>query len=82
MPFPGPCFCVNVTGSYVKELVASKSLVVFSKSYCPYCTKAKKSLSAVGAKDYEVTLYSTSSSSNADFVVTNNIIFGVCRLSD
>eukprot|EP00904_Undaria_pinnatifida_P007041 jgi/Undpi1/3467/HiC_scaffold_16.g06839.m1 len=39
--------------SYVKELVASKPLVVFSKSYCPYCAKAKTALKAVGAK-YEL----------------------------
>lgn len=39
--------------SYVNGLVASKPLVVFSKSYCPYCAKAKTALKAVGAK-YEV----------------------------
>lgn len=33
--------------------MASKPLVVFSKSYCPYCAKAKTALKAVGAK-YEV----------------------------
>ncbi|CAM9577542.1 unnamed protein product [Sphacelaria rigidula] len=38
---------------FVKDLVASKPVVVFSKSYCPHCTKAKKSLAAIGAK-YEV----------------------------
>ncbi|CAN0061784.1 unnamed protein product, partial [Ascophyllum nodosum] len=37
----------------VKELVASKPVVVFSKTYCPYCTKAKVALDAVGAK-YEL----------------------------
>lgn len=30
--------------------MASKPVVVFSKSYCPYCTKAKNALNAVGAK--------------------------------
>lgn len=30
--------------------MASKPVVVFSKSYCPYCTKAKTALNAVGAK--------------------------------
>ncbi|KAK0422029.1 hypothetical protein QR680_007320 [Steinernema hermaphroditum] len=30
--------------SYVDELLASKKVVVFSKSYCPYCHKAKAAL--------------------------------------
>lgn len=40
----------NIVGSFVKEKVAGSPVVVFSKSYCPYCTKAKKALDAVGAK--------------------------------
>lgn len=52
--FSRPSFPHDVNGSFVKELVASKNLVVFSKSYCPYCHKAKQALAAVGAKNYEV----------------------------
>ncbi|CAM6098992.1 unnamed protein product [Calypogeia fissa] len=28
--------------SFVKKTVASHSIVIFSKSYCPYCKRAKK----------------------------------------
>ncbi|KAI9216141.1 putative glutaredoxin Grx1 [Blastocladiella britannica] len=34
----------------VKTLVAENFVMVFSKSYCPYCTKAKNTLSANGQK--------------------------------
>jgi len=33
----------------IKEMVSNNKVVVFSKSYCPYCTKAKKALQDVGA---------------------------------
>jgi len=29
-----------------RQLIAENAVTVFSKSYCPYCTKAKRSLSA------------------------------------
>ncbi|KAL5725081.1 Glutaredoxin-C2 [Ranunculus cassubicifolius] len=32
-----------------KEIIASESVVVFSKSYCPFCVKVKKLLSELGA---------------------------------
>ncbi|KAF2316351.1 hypothetical protein GH714_041692 [Hevea brasiliensis] len=32
-----------------KELVSSNSVVVFSKTYCPYCTSVKKLLDELGA---------------------------------
>ena len=39
----------------VEDLIASKAVVVFSKSYCPFCTKAKKALDGAGVKgNYEV----------------------------
>jgi glutaredoxin len=33
------------TEERVKALIAGNKVMVFSKSYCPYCTKAKKALS-------------------------------------
>ncbi|KFK33116.1 hypothetical protein AALP_AA6G333100 [Arabis alpina] len=32
-----------------KELVSSNSVVVFSKSYCPYCVRVKELLQQLGA---------------------------------
>ncbi|CAM9659234.1 unnamed protein product, partial [Pylaiella littoralis] len=34
----------------IKELVGKHGVVVYSKSYCPFCTKAKNALTAIGAK--------------------------------
>ncbi|EFJ31970.1 CPYC type glutaredoxin [Selaginella moellendorffii] len=33
-----------------KDLVASNPVMVFSKSYCPYCVSVKKLLASLGAK--------------------------------
>ncbi|XP_072960374.1 glutaredoxin-like [Typha angustifolia] len=33
-----------------KEIVASAPVVVFSKSYCPFCVRAKQLLTQLGAK--------------------------------
>ncbi|KAF4671217.1 hypothetical protein FOL47_001663 [Perkinsus chesapeaki] len=38
--------------TFVDSEIAGNKVVVFSKSYCPFCTKAKKALSSVGA-DYK-----------------------------
>ncbi|KAF6157413.1 hypothetical protein GIB67_004351 [Kingdonia uniflora] len=32
-----------------KEIISANKVVVFSKSYCPYCDKVKKLLSTMGA---------------------------------
>ncbi|CBN79183.1 Glutaredoxin [Ectocarpus siliculosus] len=37
----------------VNEMVGQHGVVVYSKTYCPFCTKAKKALKDVGAK-YEL----------------------------
>ncbi|VDM28186.1 unnamed protein product [Toxocara canis] len=37
--------------NYVDALIASKKVVVFSKSYCPYCTKARKALASFPLKE-------------------------------
>ncbi|KAJ3692526.1 hypothetical protein LUZ60_012876 [Juncus effusus] len=33
----------------VKQIVSSSPVVVFSKTYCPYCTQVKQLLTSVGA---------------------------------
>jgi glutaredoxin 3 len=38
--------------SQVLELIQNNPVVVFSKSYCPYCTQTKSLLSASGAKAF------------------------------
>nr|CAA89699.1 glutaredoxin [Ricinus communis] len=43
-----------------KELVCSNAVVVFSKTYCPYCTSVKKLLDQLGAK-YKVVELDTES---------------------
>lgn len=37
----------------VKALIEANKVMVFSKTYCPYCDKAKKVFNSIGAK-YEV----------------------------
>lgn len=39
---------------YVKELVASNPVAVFSKSYCPHCKRTKALLTSIGAKFHVV----------------------------
>ncbi|KAG9067852.1 hypothetical protein KI688_011441 [Linnemannia hyalina] len=36
----------------VDAIIAAHAIVVFSKSYCPYCTKAKNLLESLGAKAF------------------------------
>lgn len=38
----------------VKKLIAENSVMVFSGTYCPYCTKAKKYLAQAGANAFVV----------------------------
>ena len=38
---------------YVTDLIGKHPVVMFSKSYCPYCDMAKNALNSIGAK-YEV----------------------------
>ncbi len=39
-----------MAAEFVRKAIASYPIVIFSKTYCPYCTKAKKALQAVGAR--------------------------------
>ncbi|KAI8987487.1 glutaredoxin [Mycotypha africana] len=38
----------------VEDIIANNKVVVFSKSYCPYCRKAKEILKQNGCKDFFV----------------------------
>mmetsp|Transcript_36579 Transcript_36579/g.85508 ORF Transcript_36579/g.85508 Transcript_36579/m.85508 type:complete len:103 (-) Transcript_36579:232-540(-) len=40
--------------SYIQDTISSNPVVVFSKTYCPFCTKAKRSLSNVGCTNYKL----------------------------
>jgi glutaredoxin 3 len=40
--------------SKVEGLIKANKIVVFSKSYCPYCTQTKQLLSQLGASDVNV----------------------------
>lgn len=45
------CFlCVDMAQKYVDDKVAQNKVMVFSKSYCPYCKMAKDVLNEVGVK--------------------------------
>lgn len=39
---------------FVNLEVSKNKVVVFSKSYCPYCKKAKAALADAGLKDYKL----------------------------
>ena len=37
----------NMAKAIVDEAIAANPVMVFSKSYCPYCSKAKRALESV-----------------------------------
>mmetsp|Transcript_22515 Transcript_22515/g.51552 ORF Transcript_22515/g.51552 Transcript_22515/m.51552 type:complete len:103 (-) Transcript_22515:374-682(-) len=39
--------------SYIKAIIRSNPVVVFSKTYCPFCAKAKTSLANVGCMNFK-----------------------------
>lgn len=41
-----------MSSTYVDGLINSHKVVVFSKTYCPYCTKAKDVLGKYSLNDY------------------------------
>lgn len=41
---------IEMAMAKAKEIVSSNSVVVFSKTYCPYCTQVKQLFSSLGAK--------------------------------
>ncbi len=39
---------------FVEDKIASNKVVVFSKTYCPFCTMAKQSIRDAGLQDFAV----------------------------
>uniref|UniRef100_A0A2P2IMN0 Glutaredoxin domain-containing protein n=1 Tax=Rhizophora mucronata TaxID=61149 RepID=A0A2P2IMN0_RHIMU len=46
----------NSASAFVQNTIYSNKIVVFSKSYCPYCRRAKKILSELNEKPFVVEL--------------------------
>ncbi|UJR13446.1 hypothetical protein I4U23_000460 [Adineta vaga] len=44
----------NAVADKVKQLIIDHQVIVFSKTYCPYCVKAKRVLGKYKLKDYKV----------------------------
>jgi glutaredoxin 3 len=47
---------MSATKTKVQSIIDENAVAVFSKSYCPYCSAAKKLLSDKGAKFYAIEL--------------------------
>lgn len=47
---------MSATKTKVQSIIDENPVAVFSKSYCPYCTAAKRLLSESGAKFYAIEL--------------------------
>jgi len=43
-------FSFSMAAAFCDSAISANQVVVFSKTYCPYCTKAKKALDSIGAK--------------------------------
>jgi len=47
---------MSAAKQFIQATIAAHKVVVWSKTYCPYCTKAKTALSSVGASFHLVEL--------------------------
>ncbi len=45
---------VGMAKQFVEDKIANNKVVVFSKSYCPFCTMAKQSLRDAGLQDFAI----------------------------
>ncbi|KAI9030961.1 glutaredoxin-1 [Phycomyces nitens] len=54
---------------FVKDSIANNKVVVFSKSYCPYCTKAKKILA-----EFDVEVFIVELDKHADGAAIQNYL--------
>ena len=41
---------MKAAAAFVEEELQQEEVVIFSKSYCPFCTKAKESLDSIGVQ--------------------------------
>ncbi|CAO3658723.1 unnamed protein product [Rhizopus stolonifer] len=44
------------TKQIVEEIIKTNKIAVFSKSHCPYCTKAKQALAQLGLEFFHIEL--------------------------
>ncbi|KAI8882637.1 glutaredoxin-1 [Backusella circina FSU 941] len=47
---------MSAVANIVEEIIKNNKVAVFSKSYCPYCTKAKKLLKDLNANAFVIEL--------------------------
>jgi len=57
-----------------KELIEKNRIMIFSKSYCPYCTRVKDLFSKMGEKPYVLELDSDENGSNIQ-----NALYSITR---
>ncbi|KAI3782252.1 hypothetical protein L2E82_12292 [Cichorium intybus] len=50
------CNAEESSGDFVKKTISSHSIVIFSKSYCPYCKRAKGVFKELNEKPYVIEL--------------------------
>lgn len=53
--------------SWINEEISSNRVVIFSKTYCPYCRKAKDAFQAAGLEKY--TLYELDEREDGDAIL-------------
>lgn len=53
---PKQALASNSPSAFVQNVIYSNKIAIFSKSYCPYCMRAKRIFSALNEKPYVVEL--------------------------
>jgi glutaredoxin 3 len=66
-PAPSPAADMSAARAKVEDLVAKHKVMVFSKSFCPFCTKGKAALAQfVGVPSEDVGVWELDSASSSE----------------